>query len=312
LYNLFSRAIERPVKNELEQAICAAASVALSTSGNDQLRSIAADVPLRSGYSVDCSIIDNPIFATGYMETSNKGEAYVPGEPRSTPLFTADPIQTSTTSSKMITIYLSQYMANTIGYLLQQRNVLSYSLTRDDVQNTTFFSTTCSTGPCFGTLFPNAQTLFPNSHVELRMATTEPPTLTIAPSAATGRFRGNMDVVVRQADGASRSILSLEVGFETEVSVEVQGSMLKAQVTTLSPSVTVLHSQIGNNPQASQLNELVQFLATNFIIPKLNEVGEEGIQVPNMYGVEFVDPTLRKIQGAIEFSTNLRYLPTSL
>jgi len=312
LYNLFSGFVERPIRSELERLVCETATQAINVNGNAELRTVDVDVLLRHGpLTVDCRLMDNPRMANGYIESSHIGEARAPGNTSPIP-FTAMPLP-STISQRMATIYMSEHIANTIGHVLYQRGNLTEVVTTIRIPDQTqpeFLSLSCLPDEiCFGSTFPTAAQLYPLSTVELRLQATERPTLSITPTAATGRFTGDVDAIVRFPNGTITVVLSLGVTASLAVSAEIQGDTIVARVLNFAPSVVVKSSSLGGEHTGAELNSFLHFAANYYIIPQLNEIGLEGFRVPNMEGVQLVAPTLNMVQGALVLSTDVQYSP---
>jgi lipopolysaccharide-binding protein len=310
LYNLFSSAIERPLKRELEKAVCEGATKAIDTSGNEELATLPVDVRLKQGVTVDCRLLNDPVMGQGYIEISTKSQATYPGDSSPIP-FLAPPISspTSTLPQRMVTAYLSQYVANTLGHVLHKHRLLRHRLTVLDISSQSakaFLTTTCPSGTCFGTLFPAAELSYPEARIELDMETVEAPTLEITPRAAMARFKAKVDVIAKLPSGANETIINLEVSVAVGVSTTVDANKVKATVTELTPSIEVKGSLLGSLPSA-KLSFLLQYAADNFVVPQLNEIGDEGFEIPNMDGVEFVRPLLTLVDGALVLSTDVRY-----
>jgi len=270
---------------------------------------------------IDYSLVEPPLFALGYIQSSHKGEVFYTGDFTEAP-FSASPILTGT-PDRMLTVFITDQVFNTLGHVLQEHDILSYIVTKNDVPKNfrNFFATDCPSGTCVGTLFPELASSYPNSFIEFNMKTTVRPTLATSVNSIIVTFKGQIDVVVRKSDGIADDIdievrkpgnavtlLSLRVTVTCALTAGIRGNYITGTVTKFSPSITVITSKINDIPEDS-LNQLLEYVSNAFIVPKLNEVGGKGIAIPSLDHVVLVGPSLSFIKGAIVIATDVRYTP---
>ncbi len=86
---------------------------------------------------LDYSMLADPIFATGYVDSYHKGEIYMFGSHQEAP-FHPDTLPEAFNTSKMAYIWVSDYLMNTAGYALQNQGILNYYLTLFSERNIPF------------------------------------------------------------------------------------------------------------------------------------------------------------------------------
>jgi lipopolysaccharide-binding protein len=307
IYNLFTRFVEKPIKSALQKTVCEAATKTINSNGAQQLATLKTSVLLEKQFIIDYRLVERLLFGNNYIQFSHKGEVFFNGDATEAP-FTARPI-TTVPPTRMVTVYVSDYAINTLGHVVQEHGILSYTLTKDDVpaNSRDFFATSCA-GTCFGSLVHKVADLYPNSFVELNMRTTVRPTLTIAVNSAMGTFQGQIDVVARTPDGNVGNLLSLDVKVSCTLTAGIRGNNITAAVTNFSPSVSVISSIFSDIPQEI-INEILQTASNAFIVPKLNEVGLKGFAIPTIENIDLLWPSLTLIDGAIVVSTDISYNP---
>jgi len=305
IYNLFSGFVEKPIKSALEKAVCEAATKTINNNAAHQLATLKTRITVEESFVIDYSLVEPPLFALGYIQSSHKGEVFYTGDFSEAP-FSASPILTGT-PDRMLTVFISYYVFNTFGYVLQQHDILSYVVTKDDVPENfqSFFSTDCPSGTCVGTLFPELASNYPNSFIEIDLKTTSSPTLAILVDLITVTFQGEINIGVQQSDEVS-TLLSLRVTITCSLTAGIRGNYITGAVTKFSPSISVISSTMNDLPEDS-LNQLLEVASNAFIVPKLNEVGEKGFAIPSLEHVVLVGPTLAFLEGVIVISTDVRY-----
>jgi len=205
-----------------------------------------------------------------------------------------------------------------MGYVLHQNGFLSYVVTKNKVSAnfTTFLATSCprvctscSIPVCFGSVFPDAASRYPNSSVELTMQTTSRPSLTITTSSAAGTFRGTINAGVRLLNGTLiPNLVSLNVTIVLEVTPGMTGKTITAAVKKFTPTVSIINSKLGN-PSSATLNTIINYIANSTILSNLNNVGKKGFDIPAILHVGYVNPTVMLVDGAVVVAADVAYIP---
>ncbi|ELT89464.1 hypothetical protein CAPTEDRAFT_185107, partial [Capitella teleta] len=124
---------------------------------------------------------------------------------------------------------------------------------------------------------------FPNSAIAVAMATSKPPTLAISPAGVHVAFEGHMNFSVFPLESNERTLLfSTFTTVDAVLKVELKNKKIVASVETMKPTVKVIDSSIGEIPFASDF----------FVKNKINDVLKEGIALPDIDNVEYVNPSL--------------------
>ncbi|CAI8045639.1 Lipopolysaccharide-binding protein [Geodia barretti] len=128
LYNLFSSDISDELKGSIEEQICKTASLEIDTEGNKALASMPVNITISSVAEVDFAMIQDPIITTGHIETNHKGEFFRTDHPVEAP-FTPPSLPAVTENTSMLYMWLTDYMANTAGFVYLAAGKLSYVVT---------------------------------------------------------------------------------------------------------------------------------------------------------------------------------------
>ena len=111
------------MKSNLQPKICEAARRAIDTSGSAQLSTMLVRIPFLDDWLFDYSLVSNPVFGNGYLESSHKGEFFYRSESNIEAPYTPADISSYSTS-QMVGILVSEYAINTMGYALYRRGIL--------------------------------------------------------------------------------------------------------------------------------------------------------------------------------------------
>uniref|UniRef100_K1QRU3 Lipopolysaccharide-binding protein n=1 Tax=Magallana gigas TaxID=29159 RepID=K1QRU3_MAGGI len=99
-------------------------------------------VPFASKFRIDYSFMSKPAFSYGFMETYHKGEVNWYGNRGSIP-FDAPPLPAGSSSSKMLYLWLSDFLFNSMSYTAFSHGLWTYNITDKNI----------------GKMFPNSQVM---------------------------------------------------------------------------------------------------------------------------------------------------------
>jgi len=307
--------VERSLRSNLQEKICEAAQNAVNTDVAHELATLPVKVPLGHDkkWLLDYRLVSPPAFASGYLESFHKGEFFNAGDPTEAP-FQPSPLPSPPTVDRMATFWASSYVLNTAGYVLQKRGVLRHNLTKNDLpeQFRDRLNTTCGLlAGCIGALVPAVGKMFPNASVEVEMFSTASPAVGIDPEKLTGSFAGVLVFRARLSNGSIAHLFGMNVTAKMTVTPRLNGTVLKASVTSMEQILDVTESSVG--PISATLLGLAFDVAKKtFIIPQLNEVGEKGLPLPTIKHVQFTNTELKLERDCIRVSTDVAYSPSTL
>lgn len=211
----------------------------------------------------------------------------------------------------MVTIWASDYILNTVGYVLYKRGIFRYNLTKNElpVDERGVLNTTCTSLMCFGFLVPRAATVYPNASVELEMIASSYPTASISAAGFRGNFAGVINFSARLANGSLAPMFKTKVSVTISLAVSLNNTVLKATITDLSSTIEVTDSKIGKIPDFV-LNAAFNLVSKIFIVPKLNAIGEKGISIPSIKDVRFTNTKLAMDNHCVHITTDVQYSPS--
>jgi len=308
LYNLFRDKVAGPLRDILQRKICEAAQNAVNTNVAGELATLPVKVPLGHDkqWLLDYRLVSPPAFASGYLESFHKGEFFNAADSTEAP-FQPSPLPSPPTADRMVTFWASSYVLNTAGYVLQQRGILRHNLIKKHLhrESRDRLNTTCSLlAGCIGAIVPQVGKKFPNASVEVEMFSSAPPMAGIDPQKLTGSFAGVTVLRARLADGSLAHLFGMNVTAKITVAVRLDGTVLKATVTSMENTFAVINSSVG--PISTALLGLAFDVAKKtFIIPKLNEAGGIGFPLPTVNHVRFTNTGLQLEKDCVRVSTDV-------
>lgn len=210
----------------------------------------------------------------------------------------------------MVTIWISDYIVQTVGYVLQRQDVLSYHLSRDILPDSSkdYLNTTCTSGLCFGSVIPQVSRAYPNASVEMELTLSGPPRIEISPRSIRGTILTLVTFSARLSNGTLVQMFRTNMTISAGIAVSLVDSVLRGNVTGLVPYVSVLDSSIGT-VSAPLLQTVLKMVVGKYALPVLRKFVWNGVPLPTIKGVQLVDPRLEMLSHCLVVSTDVRYVP---
>jgi len=315
LYNFFMRFVEGEVRDRVEGLICENAQNAVNKDWARELAALSMEVPLDPDrqWLLDYRMVWPPAFKSGYLELFPKGEFFNAGHSTKAP-FQPLPLPSPPIADHMVTFWVSSYFLNSASHVIQKHGILRHTLTKKDLpeKSRDLLNTTCSVlSGCIGSYVPAVGKKFPNASVELDMVSSSAPIAGIDPQKVIVSFAGVAVFRARLSDGSLAHLFRTNVTAKVTVTPRLDGTVLKASVSSMENALTVIDSSVG--PIAIEMLQLIfEHSENTFIIPKLNEAGEKGFPLPNTMNVKFTNAGIQLENDCVRVFTDVAYSPSTL
>ncbi|XP_033754787.1 bactericidal permeability-increasing protein-like [Pecten maximus] len=323
LYNLFSSIVANDIKSALVGQVCGAVTDLINTNGENALSKLPVTVDIVNTFLLDYSMDEQPMFQKNFMESYHKGEIDWKSSPAPPP-FTAPPLPPRNDTSRMMYVWVSDFMLNSMLYQGQLHKFFAYNLTAQDLPlaNRSALNTTCHTLLCIGNLIPQLQKSYPNCQVDLHMRSASVPSVAATPTDVLGSASGIIDFYARPVTGNNRGnrlfrysirntpayLFTLNVTMSTAADVQVKNETIYGKLRDVKFGVKVVKTTIKDiNDKALQF--IIDIALNTVVIPKINSIGAKGLALPTIENVHFVNPSLSLMQRTVLISTDLHYAP---
>ncbi|KAI0230365.1 hypothetical protein LSAT2_019273 [Lamellibrachia satsuma] len=289
ILNLGSSVFKSKIRNVILAQICA-------NSIKEMKRQIALHpIPVREtvaeDYELDFSMVRFPKFEPTYVELYSKGEISVKGRRSWMPLLppVIPPFQQH--ENKMAYVYVTDYLLNT-GFMAAYNNrqlsgYVNETLLPDEVKD--FMKTTCPMSLCLGTILPNIGKTYPGAVPHIHVyATQSPKVLVRGPNIGLSGW-GAVNITVTDADGKRQPVMSATLEGTANFTVHVSNSRVFFNIVKLTPKVTLVKSAVDDNGLGAILEPIMNIASQGYLIPWLTDLGFEGIPLPKVKDLRFVD-----------------------
>ncbi|XP_077993944.1 bactericidal permeability-increasing protein-like [Glandiceps talaboti] len=305
LYNLFSGSIESSMKKSLKDKICDVITQEINTRGAEALAALKLKTPVGPYTEIDYSLVANPAFDTLYLETSHRGEFYPTGKFDKEAPIKVPVIETKNATSKMVYMWITDYVLNTAGYVFQEIGKLTYNITDDMIPPTSPYHLNTTD---LGILIPQLGQMYPNMLMELVINSTQPPTVDFSDGGATGTLWGDLDAYVVMPNGTRTFVFTIGIIGHGNGTIGFSYPNITGKVTSMSVEMKLKRTDIGYF-SLLLIRPAINILIDTGVIPYLNEEGKEGFPIPQLDGLTLINPAVSLGKDYIQLESDLKYTP---
>ncbi|KAK2148267.1 hypothetical protein LSH36_506g01006 [Paralvinella palmiformis] len=114
-YNIFSGYVEKKLSSQIRSTIINVMDDLINERLNKTLSNIKGTVLINNVITMDNQLLASPHLGHNYIQSSHKGEMFWTSQPGAVP-FSPAPMEEPLGTSKMMTLCLSDYVGNSLGY----------------------------------------------------------------------------------------------------------------------------------------------------------------------------------------------------
>ncbi|BFZ13340.1 hypothetical protein BsWGS_16379 [Bradybaena similaris] len=295
ILNIFRGVIRNKVRGLLQDEVCKAVVEQVNTRADAKLAEMKVTVEIAKKFVLDYGLIRAPAITSNYIELANRGLVYWKNN-RQESTFTSAPCPPVTEFSNMLYLCLNEFPANTFAYVAHVNNFLQYNITVDKI-------------PVSSQLLDptgQLQTEFPSSKLEIRISSAAAPSVKFENQKVTVAAAANVDVVVH-----SQSSVVTPLQLRVSVSVTVQPSIVDGKlagiITAYTFNISVRKSDLANINEA-ELNALIRQAIDEVVLPQINEIGRQGIELPSSGVLRFRNTRLNVQLGVLKVATDAEFM----
>nr|QAU32336.1 BPI protein 2 [Perinereis linea] len=321
LYNLFKDYIEKKIESTLRDKLCELLDKEINEEAAQSLAELKMITKIgrmsQEDIMMNFSLVTAPIMGSQYVEAQMSGEIFMSKDTPGHSGLTPAPFQDTHDTTHMVNIWLSDFILDSFGFSLQKRSLLAYNFTKDDLKpkDQHFLDIQCDDSSletkCVGSVVPKLRKIpkYANGSVVVGMWSTMVPRLNIRPGQLTGLFKGNMAFFVKPTPTADPEyVFTINVTASFLLQASMKGNFIHGKIARSRVRVDVIDSQIGPISDVG-LQWIFNSINTMFIQDQLNKKGAEGVELPQIKNVVYVDPEFDLMANSLVVKANLLYNP---
>ena len=304
IINLFRHTVEHKVRDILQSKVCEEVVELVNKNAEKALASMVVTVEVAKLFLIDYRLVASPNITSDYLEIWDKGEVFWQSDVKETP-FSPQPIPPWTDSSRHVYIWITEYSPETFMYQAHTHGFLKYNITKTDLpaDYASYLNTTCKL-KCIGTLIPQIGSKYPNSTVELDVKTLDVPKVIMTSKTLSTEVSTAVILRAQTPNNTLAYLATLTVNVSLTIQPSLQHENLTGVITDHSFKLSVVKSAVGTL-FPSLLNTVIDGVLTIAVIPKLNQLGSKGVQLPMVAGVQFNNTILLLQEGNLLIGTDL-------
>ncbi|XP_063068666.1 bactericidal permeability-increasing protein [Engraulis encrasicolus] len=257
-------------------------------------------IPVDKGMVFDISLMNAPLVSTSNMEMDLKGVFYSQQHPKEPP-FAAQDFQLPPRPGSMISVGISQFTYNTLGYAYLSAGLLQKNITDDMIPKVSPVRLNTSS---FGAFVPQLPKLFPNMLMELQVFAEEAPAVcfqmdsfSVAMSTTINAYALNCSQLL--------PLFTLKLTTKFNGKLSIADNKLVGVLEFNNLTLSLVSSKIGTFKTLSLETVMAQGVKT-FLLPTLNAKLMAGFPLPVKKGVELVQPVLQIQQGFLAVFSDIK------
>ncbi|XP_070535724.1 bactericidal permeability-increasing protein-like [Ptychodera flava] len=305
LYNLFADNIADGMKGDLSNQLCQGATDGI----NNDLADTFSDIKVVTSFGgdldfmvIDYRLVEPPKFTDKYLETAHKGEIYQRSQHKAPP-FSPKAMPEQKETSRMVYLWVSDYVANTLLYTLQNSGFLNKFAQQIDLPKDSKFALNTS---YFAIFVKEIHDKYNNLAMTMTMNSTMAPKLTITEGNITVDTGGVVSFSALPPNQNPVHLFNFRINMTVVLAPKLVDLSIVGNVTIKRFDVSVENSDVG---QISLffVQLATDTMLTNTVIPWINAQVAQGLPLPKVDRLKFVKPELKLTDGCMVIATDLEY-----
>lgn len=301
LYNLFTKYIDKGLRNTMQKQICPLVDKAVSDL-NSQLKTLNVLAKVDEYAEIEYSMVSSPVVSNSSIDLSLKGEFYNIGKHQEPP-FSPAAFSLPAKTDNMLYIGVSAFTANSAAFVYNTAGALSLYITDDMIPQTSPFRLNTKT---LGFVIPQIAKQFPDMLVKLLVKMVKNPIINFEPKNATVQTSATVTAYAIQPNGTLSPLFVLNLDTSVSANVKVSGMKLAGDIALNQMTLTLGTSYVGQFEVKSLVN-IFQMVLKMVVIPKLNARFAKGYPLPEIGHMNLVNTQLQVLKDYMLIGTDVQF-----
>ncbi|XP_072169071.1 bactericidal permeability-increasing protein-like [Diadema setosum] len=301
LYNLFDHKIADSLKDSVNKKVCPEVLDAVNIQLENKLKTLKMEARFLHVADIDYTLVAPPVF-NGSVNTAHKGEVYAHGSKTECPL-PVPGVRADSDTSRMVFLWITDYLPNSAGYVLQEVGYLQYNVTKDNVPEAE--KDYLNTGNfAYKFAIPQLNFMYPSMDMQINIKSTKPPVITMKENGISANLVGEFSPYAILPNKTLAYLFTLKVSIAAEVSVSFKDNNITWSLSSLSTDISRVKTEIGWF-SSTLLEVAVNSAITLYFLPLMNQIGGVGVPLPQIDDLDFSNPVVTHGQNFIKIGTDL-------
>ncbi|XP_038144968.1 bactericidal permeability-increasing protein-like [Cyprinodon tularosa] len=301
LYNLFSKFINKALRNALQKQICPLVDKTVAGL-NPKLKTLNVLAKVDKYAEIEYSMVSSPAISQATLDLNMKGEFYNIGKHQEPP-FTPAAYSLPSENNNMLYMALSAFTANSAGFVYNKAGVLSLYVTDDMVPKGSPFRLNTKT---FGIFIPEIAKQYPGLMMKLLVRAEQNPTVTFQPKNATVQANAMVTAYAIQPNGTLSPLFVLNLESSVSANVFVRELNVAGRLTLNQMKLSLGTSYVGQFNVGS-LDSVLRMVLKVVVIPIVNVQLGKGYPLPALGKMNLVNPQLQIMKDYMLIGTDVQF-----
>ncbi|XP_036606951.1 bactericidal permeability-increasing protein-like isoform X2 [Trichosurus vulpecula] len=301
LYNIFTGALEDPIRRELDSKLCKEIQNAVETLERT-LQTIPESSHISSLADLDYPLVAAPLITEQSIELDLKGEFYSRDGHKEAPVPPV-PFSLREQNDRMLLLGVSDFVANSAAFVYYGAGALSWNLTDDKIPKK--FPIHLNT-KIFKGLVPELPKRFPDTPMAVQIFARLPPSLQTQSGTLQLLLPGAVQAFILPNGTSPVPVFLLHVDTKASAQIFTSGKNIGASLKLTNFSLTLAHSAVGPFP-VDKLETLLNVTLKSAIVPRINRKLKEGFPLPTLPKTSLQDTAINIQEGFLVIATDVQY-----
>jgi len=307
IYNLFSSLLEKKLKDPISKLICKEGQKVANVEANKFLSTFPVTQRISDLAVIDYSF-ETPEVTSNFIDLLLRGEFLNVKNPKQSSL-QPPAFSTTTDSTKMIYVWLSDFTVNSAGRVLYEAGKLKGRITAQNKLVPAMVKPFLNTAT-LQDIIPQLYENYPDCPIQLFVEAYKAPMVEINPGQLFVHLYAKISIQVVETNGKVTPIfyLKLDVKAHGQVSLRTVFSSLKVGGNIDEFSFTGdVGGSIIDDINVPFENQSIKDMVRGLVIDKANPFLNQGFPIPKIKDLRFVNPSVTIVKNAIRIDTDVNY-----
>ncbi|NWV72269.1 BPI protein, partial [Malurus elegans] len=304
LYNLFHSAIESRFRKILETKVCDLVTKSVHNELQEYIQTLPVTARLDAKTGIDYSLVAPPRATAQSLDADLKGEFYSLAH-RSTVPFSPLPLAFPSDHDRMVYFGASSFFFNTASLAYHKAGALVFEITDAQIPKGADLHLNTS---MFSAFIPQLEEMYPNMPMKFRLSTPTAPFLTIGPGGISLRPIVDVQAYAILPNSSLAPVFLLSLVRNVSAVINVRSGHIVGSLDVGRIRLSLKDSAVGSF-QVRTMQSLMNILAANVLLPRLNARLDEGFPLPLLDRIQLSNVLVRFHQNFLLLGADVHFQP---
>ncbi|KAF1576879.1 UNVERIFIED_CONTAM: Bactericidal permeability-increasing protein, partial [Eudyptes pachyrhynchus] len=275
LYNLFHSAIESRFRKILESKVCENVVSSVRRELQPYLRTLPVTARIDAMAGIDYSLVAPPTTTAQSLDVDLKGEFFSLAHRSAVP-FPPLALAFPPDHDRMVYFGASSYFFNTAGFAYHGAGALVFEITDSLIPKDIDFHLNTST---FSAFIPQLEKMYPDMLMKFRLSASSAPFLNIGPGGLSLKPVVDIQAYAILPNSSLAPLFLLSLVSNVSAVIDVKSGHIVGSLKVGRMKLSLKHSDVGTF-QVRTLQSIMNILASNILLPRLNARLDQGFPLP--------------------------------